>query len=51
MAGAVVGGQVPLGVGGSSFRFSSPSFGSRMVRYKIATAATMIIETMKNSGR
>ena len=35
----------------SSFRFSSPSFGSRMVRYKIATAVTMIIETMKNSGR
>ena len=48
MAGAVVGGQVPLGVGGLEL---TPSFGSRMVRYKIATAATMIIETMKNSGR
>lgn len=51
MAGAVVGGQVPLGVGGLELPVSSPSFGSRMVRYKIATAATMIIETMKNSGR
>ncbi len=51
MAGAVVSGKVPLGVGGLQLLVCFPSFGSLMVRYKIATAATMIIETMKNSGR
>ena len=39
------------GCAASSAWFSASSLGSWMVRYKISTAVTMIIETIKNSGR